>query len=163
MKTFAIPVSVDEKKKWEQEVREFVREWIGLLANQKYSEALALLSPEVPQGSGSLNQRENPVWTPTLLEAVIANYGTPEPLEGTSQIYAAVPLYDSLHDEFERRLLISLRSNPETEKVWLGGADFDLPLNYARGNGLGDLTVRLLFKPLDARKMAVVLLDIHVL
>jgi hypothetical protein len=198
MKTFRIPTTIQEEKKAGHEIREFVTLWVGLLAEQKYTEALEPLSPEIPRGSGSVDSRESPRWTPQLLESVIANYGTPKPVEGQPQSYVVVPLNSSLRDPFEAnisvdfnrevvatlndgidspmkskpttrwlsRMLSVMRRNPGTTKtrgLWIGTAEFSLPLNFERGNDLSDLSVRMLFKPLAKTEMVLVLLDIHVL
>ena len=103
MRTFAIPASVEDEKGTEQEIRNFLRLWIGLLADRKYAEALDLLSREIPPGSGSVDSRKAPRWTPSLLEAVIANYGTCEPVVDPPmpQTYSVVPLDSSLLEAFE--------------------------------------------------------------
>jgi hypothetical protein len=198
VKTFRIPTTIQDEKRAEHEIREFVTLWVGLLAEQKYSEALEPLSPEIPRGSGSVDSRESRRWTPQLLEAVIANYGTSEPVEGQPQSYAVVPLDSSLREPFEAslsvdfnreviatlsggmespqeskpttgwvsRILFLMRKNPSATKtrgIWLGSAEFSLPLNLERGNDLSDLSVRMLFKPVTEAEMVLVLLDIHVL
>ena len=106
MKTFGIPATVQDEKRVEREIREFVTQWVGLLAEQKYSEALAPLSPEIPTGSGSVDSRKSPHWTPQLLKTVIANYGTPNPVDGQPQSYVVVPLDASLRDAFEANLSV---------------------------------------------------------
>lgn len=198
MKTFRIPETIQDEKRVEREIREFLAQWVGLLAEQKYSEALDPLSPEIPRGSGSVDSRKSSHWTPQLVEAVIANYGTPNPVDGQPQSYAVVPLDISLRDVFEAnlavdfnreviatladgidspleskpatgwpsRLLYLMRKNPgarRTRNLWVGSAEFALPLNLERGNDLSDLSVRMVFKPITKGKMVFVLLDIHVL
>ena len=106
MKTFVIPSTVEDEKSAEREIRDFVRKWVGLLADQKYAEALAALSPDIPSGSGSVDSRRAAQWTPELLGTVIANYGTPEPVEGQLQRYSVVPLDASLSDPFEANVFI---------------------------------------------------------
>jgi hypothetical protein len=162
-KTFAIPIEAKDAPEIEQEVKDFVRQWVGLLAERKFEEALAQLSPEVPSGSGSVDARQSMQWTPSLLEAVITNYGTPEPWDGGPQAYAVVPLDDALSVAFEERVSVSFYRAPMSRNAWLGAVEFDLPLNYLRGNAVGDLSARLLFKPLGPAEMVLVLLDIHVL
>ena len=164
MKTFAIPVGLQDEKRVAQEIRDFAREWVGLLADGECAEALALLSPEIPPQSGSVDASKEPQWRPALLEAVIANYGTPVRDEGDHRTYSVVPLNNSLRDEFESRVVVSFDRGTRSEESWLGGGvEFDLPLNYPWGNALGDLTARLLFKRVGQAEMALVLFDIHVL
>jgi hypothetical protein len=196
MKSFAIPDRVEDEKAREQEIREFLRQWVGLLADRKFSEALGHLSPEILPGSGSVDSRKAPLWTPALLAAVIANYGTPEPVEGQPQSYAVVPLDSSLREPFDANVTIDFdrdaiagldrgmnlpevkprswlatrlrhlgwwRSTVNACKTCVGGVDFALPINFARGNDLSDLSARMLFKPVGSGKFVLVLLDIHVL
>ena len=108
MRTFAIPASVEDEKRAEQEIRLFLMFWTGLLADREYAAALDLLSPEIPQGSGSVDSRKVPHWTPPLLAAVIANYGTAEPVldPPLPQTYAVAPLDSSLLDAFEANVSI---------------------------------------------------------
>lgn len=198
MRTFAIPASVEDEGRAEREVRDFVRQWVGLLADQRYAEALDLISPEIPPGSGSVDARNAPTWTPQLLESVIGNYGTPEPVEGQPQSYKVVPLDASLRSPFEENIYIDfdheaiakLHGGPPSDQDsepragwlrtklsmfrrrrgparprnhWLGGAEFALPLDFARGHDLSDLSARIRFKPVTQSEMVAVLLDIHVL
>jgi hypothetical protein len=65
VKTFRIPETIQDEKAVEREIRKFVIGWVGLLAAQKYSEALEPLSPEIPRGSGSVDSRKSPHWNPT--------------------------------------------------------------------------------------------------
>jgi hypothetical protein len=50
------------------DVLELVRSVVGLLARQRYTEALRLLDPD----------RAYANWTPSLVRRVIENYGSPE-------------------------------------------------------------------------------------
>jgi hypothetical protein len=196
MISFAIPANIEGEKRAEQEIRSFIKYWVGLLAEGRFAEALSLLSSEIPPGSGSIDSRRIAEWTPELLKSVIANYGLPNPVEGQPQSYSVVQLDSALVDSFEANLFIDFdreaisdlhhgsTSAPATgnggsvlrrlfhprskvavrsQSAKLGSAEFDLPLNFARGNDLGDLTVRMLFKPISTAEMALVLLDIHVL
>jgi hypothetical protein len=205
MTTFDIPTSAEAEDRAETDIRDFLTLWVGLLADRKYAEALDLLSPEIPRGSGSVDSRKIPHWTPSLLEAVIANYGTPEPVLNPPmpQSYAVAPLDSELRGAFEANVSIDFdrsaisgldRSpiSPEAKRPqgnkkigwlstklaqlgrsrsaaksgktpWLGGADFQLPLNFQRGNDLSDLSARMRFKPVTKTEMVLVLLDIHVL
>jgi hypothetical protein len=106
MRTFAIPATAEKEKRAEHELKDFVTHWVSLLADHKYAEALDLLSPEIPRGSGSVDSHQAPRWTPHLLEAVIANYGTPTAVEGQPQSYAVVPLDASLRDAFDTNVSI---------------------------------------------------------
>jgi hypothetical protein len=62
-------------------IKNFVRRWVALLAEQNYVEAAAMFSNEVIPANGSINVKEHSRWTPQLLEAVINNYGLEEPVE----------------------------------------------------------------------------------
>ena len=50
------------------EISTLIHDWINDLAHQKYDEALKRVPSEISQN-----------WTPSLLQAVIAGYGLPEP------------------------------------------------------------------------------------
>jgi len=105
MRTFLIPSTAEDEKVVMNEIKAFIEQWVGLLAERKYASAIELLSSEVPPGSGSVNSGKSPVWTPSLLEAVIANYGTPEPLPDLPPIqpkpFVVVPLDSALKEAFE--------------------------------------------------------------
>jgi hypothetical protein len=57
MTTFDIPMSAEAEDRAETDIRDFLTLWVGLLADRKYAEALDLLSPEIPRGSGSIPAR----------------------------------------------------------------------------------------------------------
>ncbi len=163
MKTFVIPTNERDEKTVERQVRSFIRHWVSLLAQQKYDDAIDLLLPEIPGASGSVNSNEAAEWTPELLEAVVANYGLPEPWEGRDQIYKVVPLDNFLRKDFESRLEVDFGSFETLGKDYLGGIHVDLPLDYAEGNAVSDLTARFFFQRVSQSEMALVLLDIHML
>jgi hypothetical protein len=178
MKTFRIPIEAKDEPEIEREVRDFVEQWVRLLAEKRFDEALAQISPEVPPGSGSVDSRQSPLWTGSLLETVIANFGTAEPSYSSPKVYAVVPLDTGLRAAFEERVSVSFhraRSSWRSARwrwvprpfmsrsAWLGAVEFDLPLNYSGGNALSDLSARLLFKPIGTAEMVLVLADVHVL
>jgi hypothetical protein len=163
MKTFAVPASEQDEKAIERQVRSFITHWVGLLSEQKYDDAVDALLPKIPGASGSVRSEETTEWTPELLEAVIANFGTPQPWEGQDQIYRVVPLDDLLRHEFEARLDIDFRPFETSGENYLGGIHVDLPLNYSEGNTVSDLTARFFFQRVSKSEMALALLDIHMM
>jgi hypothetical protein len=147
----------------EEEMRAQFRQWIELLAQQRYEEAVDWLSPEIPHGSGSTSQS---FWVPELLESVIANYGLDEPVEGEEWRYTVAPLTDELRDIFEASMRVEFdmwdQVGPDGLRL-AGAAHVDLPLIYDDGPGMSDLTAQFMFKHLSDGSKAIVLLDIHVL
>ncbi|MBW3635751.1 MAG: hypothetical protein KY445_04695 [Armatimonadetes bacterium] len=163
MKTFMIPADESSERSIERQIRSFIRHWVGLLASDKYEDAVDLILPEIPGASGSVNSSEATERTPELLKAVITNYGTPEPWEGQDQTYKVVPIDDFLRKDFEAGLNIEFRPFEMLGKNYLGGIHVDLPLNYEEGNAVGDLTARFYFQRVSKDEMALVLHDIHML
>jgi hypothetical protein len=156
MKTLPLKVS-------EEQVKNLIREWVDQLAKEKYEEALALLSTELPSGSGSVSENDANEWTPELLRAVISNYGLPEPWEGQEQTYKVVPVADAMRKLFEKSLTVHFRVFKAVGESYLGTVDVDLPLNYESGDWISDLTARFYLRKVSDTEMALVLLDIHVL
>ncbi len=164
MKTLAIPnTEYGEDAIDDRQIRDFVRYWIGLLAEQKYDEAIDLLLPEIPRASRSIRSNEAAEWTPELLEAVVANYGTPEPQEGQDQLYKVVPMDDLLLEEFRSNLDVDLCPSGTLGKNYLGDMHAHLPLNYKNGNAVGSLVAKFFFQRVSKDEMALVLVDIHTL
>jgi len=115
----------------DQEILDAVREWVGLLIEERYTDAYEFLSHEKSaQG-----------WTPELIAALIQNYGSPEPrsrgevFKVTSLDQAKVdpPRSMPLRQEVQRDRdadSYSFRWDPEGEDDDVGGdVHFDLPLN----------------------------------
>jgi hypothetical protein len=163
MKSFAIPIDESSAKAVERQARQFISDWIGLLGSEQYEEALDWIVLEIPGSSGSVDSSEATEWTPQLLKAVIANYGTAERVEGQDRTYKVVPIDDELRPPFEAALHVDLSPFDTLGRHYLGEIQVDLPLDYPRGHAVGDLTARLLFRPVSSNEMALVLLDIHVL
>ena len=163
MKTF--PVSTSDEA-----IRQFIRDWVALLAEEKYAEATAMLYPKIPPASGSAAESDAG-WTPELLKAVINNYGTSEPWDETIQGFKVVPVDESLREDFEAGLDVEFREFEDCGKDYLGGIHVDMPLNQdwigAEGgpkvSWVSDLTARFYFLPISPDEMALVLLDIHVM
>ena len=163
MKTFIIPANEQDEKAVERQIKSFIRHWVGLLADEKYDDAIDLLLPEIPGASGSVSSSEATEWTPQLLEAIIANYGTPDAWDGQDQIYKVVPIDDFLRKDFEARLNVEFRPFETLGKSYLGGIHVDLPLNYEEGNAISDLTARFYLQRVSKDEMALALLDIHMM
>lgn len=144
-------------------MRLYLREWVELLSERRFCEAVEWLSPEIPDSSGSTSKR---VWTPELLESVISNYGLDEPFEGDDWRYSVAPLTDELEAAFRKSLKVDFDMWESIGADGLrlaGAAHVDLPLVYEAGAGMSDLTARFMFKHLEGGQRALVLLDIHVL
>ena len=144
-----------------REIKEVVRLWVARLAEEKYDEAFAMILPEVPPCSGSLD-KETTEWTPDLLRAVINNYGLPTPTVGQEQIYKVVAVQKPFKTWFEKKLRVHRGKFEEFDQLFLGNVRVDLPLNFESGDGVSDLTAEFFLRQVSATEMALVLLDIHV-
>jgi hypothetical protein len=147
----------------EDAVKAHVRDWVGLLAEGRLSEAVDFISPEIPEGSGATSTAR---WTSDLLEAVIGNYGLEEPFDGDDWRYRVAPLSVDLVESFNRSLDVNFemweRTGPDGARL-AGAIHVDLPLIYEDGPSMSDLTARFMFKHLADGGTALVLLDVHVL
>ena len=147
----------------EHEMRLHLREWVELLSQRRFYEAVEWLSPEIPDSSGSTSKS---VWTPELLEAVISNYGLDESFEGDDWRYSVAPLTEELEATFQKSLTVDFdmweRIGADGLRL-AGAAHVDLPLVNEDGPAMSDLTARFMFKHLQDGQRALVLLDIHVL
>ena len=156
MRTLSITAS-------DEEIKQLVRDWVWLLAEENYIQAVELISPEIPEGSGSVNSRQATQWSPELLRKVINNYGIPEPWEGQEQVYCVVPVTPSIQGVFEDFLTVDREDDFESDDADIGMIHVNLPLNYTDGDGLSDLTARFELCRINHNAMVLVLLDIHVL
>jgi hypothetical protein len=149
----------------DEEIKNVVREWVALLAEQKYAEALEMLSPEVLSGNGSIDKRDAEWWTPELIEVVIGNYGLPEPIEGEEHKYEVVPVVipddDSMQEAFENKLQVYRREFTEDGHKYVGSVRVDLPLAYEEYDALSDLTAKFFLRSAND-EIVLVLVDIHV-
>lgn len=156
MKLFPHDVSAEQ-------VRTDLLGWLDMLAQGRYADAVDFLSPAIPDESGSTKETR---WTPELLESVIANYGLVEPMEGEDWRYRVAPLTNELLPLFSDQLDIDLemweRSTADGSRL-AGAIHADLPLVYEDGPAMSDLTARFMFKRFPDGRMALVLLDIHVM
>lgn len=157
----------------DQEILDAVREWAGLLIEERYSDAYEFLYHEARL------QR----WTPELIATLIHHYGSLEPLDGnevfkvTSLEEAKVdppgsrPLRHDVHRyrdydpedfvwQFEggKKTKIFLRDLPRLNEHMGGYVWFDLPLN----GYVSDLTATLDFRVVD-NHFVFELQDIHVM
>jgi hypothetical protein len=147
----------------DEEIKQLVRDWVGLLAEEKYAQAVDMISAEVPEGSGSVDSRQVAAWTPELLQNVISNYGIPEPWEGQEQVYRVVPIAAAFEQLFEDLLKVDRDDDFQDDDADIGMIHVDLPLNYVEGDGLSDLTARFDLCRINKNEMVLVLHDIHVL
>jgi hypothetical protein len=153
-----LPISASD-----EDVKNVIRQWVGLLAGEQYDKALELISPAVLPGSGSLNHKAAPRWTAHLLEAVIIHYGVSEPLDDPTHKFKVAPVDASLQEMFEARLEVDRQHFNEFGQSYVGTIHVDLPLIYEDRVSLSDLTARFYLSPIGGAEMVLVLLDIHVL
>jgi hypothetical protein len=154
MKTLPIDASDDE-------IRSLVVEWSELMAARRFEEAYDLLAFD----------RSEWDWTPQLLADTIRGYGVPD-IDGTTKQFM---LEDWGVDEFEMTTLEgredrdAMIDSIEVDRENLGPLDperyvgdvhyHDLPLCHARS----DLTARFQLLRVGDDKLALELLDIHVM
>lgn len=156
MKNFAATVT-------NEEIKEFARLWIDLLAQGKFEDAAEMLLPEIIPANGSVDEKQHSQWTGQLIEAVIYNGGTPFPYEGQDEFCKAAAVEPSFRQEFEKRLIVDRTPFVLFDKQYLGGVEVDLPIESEYGSYLSDLTAHLHLRDLGKGQVAFVLQDIHVM
>ena len=119
-----------------------IREWAGLLAADDYEGAAAYLYEPHPGRLGA--------WTPRLIETVVRNYGSIEPMPD-GRTFRVTPLAAATGGPSPRHEVD--RNGADTGFIW-----FDLPLNGA----WSDLTATFTFLPADG-SIVIVLDDLHVM
>ena len=137
----------------DDDIRALVVEWSELLAQKRYQDALELFP------ASAESQAE---WTPQVLEAWIANYGSPEPIPGErlhelTSLIAREDAQDIIRNKIniDRENLYGLQ--PDT---YLGMVHYhDVPLDGQRS----DLTARFHIMKVDGDKLTLEFLDIHVM
>jgi hypothetical protein len=102
-------------------VRSAIERWVGLLADQRFEEALAMLAPSEQ-------------WTPELLGTVIRNYGSVEPREDGRTFSVTAPAVTT--EGGDARFEVTWLDPPLTNRLdyapdLLGHARYDLPLDGA--------------------------------
>jgi hypothetical protein len=152
----------------EDDIKQVVRDWFALLADGKYFEAVAMIAPDVLEGSGSLDPAKHPRWTPKLLRDVIGYYGVPFPLDANDRLRKVAPVNDALRAEFEKKLTVE-RLRPTQREYGLLDARYlwavqaDVPLFLKGGPRISDMTAQFYLRKVDEDSMEFVLMDIHVL
>lgn len=133
MKTLPVEAS-------DEEILEAVRQWVGLLIEERYEEAFDFV----------VDREHNPWhWTPELLKKAIRSYG----FSDKQEIYTVTPLAEAVGD---RKPIHDVQRHSYDEHkgyVW-----FDLPLN----GQWGDLTAMITFREID-RRLALELESIQVM
>jgi hypothetical protein len=129
-------------------VRSAIERWVGLLVEQRYDEAMAMLAPSA-------------MWTPELLVTVIRNYGSVEPRDDGRTFSVTAPAVTT--EGGDARFEATWLDPPLTNRLdyapdLLGHARYDLPLDGA----WSDVTAT--FEILDLPEGAVLALDdVHVM
>jgi hypothetical protein len=153
-----IPVAASD-----EDLKELVRHWVTALAQQDYATAVGMVWPVVLPQNGSVSRKKEQIWTPRLLEAVINNYGIPEPLEGQTDKLVVAPLDADLRGAFEANLRVDREPFTEFGAHYLGTIHVDLPLVYPTRIDVSDLTARFFLKPVSEDAMVLMLFDVHVM
>lgn len=159
MRAFDIPRDALEQAAVEAELRAYVEEWVGWLAVQDYAGALNMILRESPEGA---RWPGNGDWTPQQLGNAIAFHGLLEDPGDLERHYKIVPLAGALLDAFRATTTVWFGETRSFGVPYLGSVEADLPLNYPHGDSVGDLTSRFLLRQIGERRMALVLLDVHV-
>ncbi len=159
MRAFDIPTDALEQAEVEAQLRACVEEWVGRLARQDYAGALDMILREAPEGP---RWPGNGDWTPQQLGNAIAFHGVLEDPGDLDRPFKVVPLAGELLDTFRSRMTVWFGATRSFGLPYLGSVEADLPLNYPRGDAVGDLTSRFLLRQIGERRMALVLLDVHV-
>ena len=130
----------------DDQIIEFVTQWVELLADERYAEALALVAP-APDPAYRL--------TPEQLETLIRNYGSFEPMADGSTFRVTSPseaqgkqYVDGVH-RFDE---------PRVADGAIGHLDYDLPLN----GEWSDLTAQFSLVP-DGDRLLVVFEQLDVM
>jgi hypothetical protein len=103
----------------DQAVRSAIERWVGLLVEQRFEEALAMLVPSEQ-------------WTPELLGNVIRNYGFVEPREDGRRFSVTAPA--ATPEGGDSRFEVTWLERPVRNRLdfapdLLGHARYDLPLD----------------------------------
>jgi hypothetical protein len=132
-------------------ILEGIKQWVGLLAQERYDEAVRWLYRPPTTGT---------IWTPSLLQSLVTNYGLTEP-RGDGKTYRVTP-----HAAAKRRR----GGHPYRDVDWfppgsaqvnrgvVAAVTFDLPLN----GEWSDVTAAFLIHKVNDR-LLVELEDMHVL
>jgi hypothetical protein len=108
MAAATVPERTDEA------VRAVIERWVGLLAEDRFEEALGMLAP-LPSKA----------WTPELLATVIRNYGFVEP-HPSGRTFRVTPIATAVGNG--PRFEVSWYPQPTRDDRW-GWATYDLSLN----------------------------------
>ena len=149
----------------DEDIKQVIRDWVDLLSQGRFDDALAVFAPETIPGSGSVNAKRHPQWTAELLEQIIRNGGTTyEYYDFPGQrTWKVVPVEDSFRQDFEDRLWAGRRLFERFGQSYCGQVHVDLPWDGERGHCVGDLTARFWLRQANDTVMVLVLEDIHVL
>jgi hypothetical protein len=128
-------------------VRSAIERWVGLLVEQRYDEAMAMLAPSA-------------TWTPDLLATVIRNHGSVQPRED-GRVFSVTPIAAAAGEG--PRFEVVWHDPPVTNRLdyapnLLAHARYDLPLDAQ----WGDVTAT--FEVVDLAEGVVLALDdVHVM
>lgn len=153
MKTLPITATEEQVKQW-------VREWIALLGEQRYEEAISWLHPNVSR-YGQFDH-----WTAKRLQAIINNYGIEKPIPEDTWVYQPIPVTEELREDFERNFSVGLPDSDDSDDYW--GRDnmnihVDLPLLHESGEFISDVTARMILRRVSENEIGVELFDAHVM
>jgi hypothetical protein len=160
MKTFPSPPT-------EEDIKQIIRDWVDLLAQERFDEAAEMLLPEVIPGNGSISEKQYSAWTGDLIRDVLHYGGNPTPYEGQREFYKVVALPDSLQERFEALLDVYIYPLGTSDTTNIGQVHVDLPMIVTTRTESTtiyfEMTARMYIRDLGNRKIGFVLEDIHVM
>lgn len=151
MRTLPITASDEEIKQW-------VRDWITVLGEERYDEAVEMLHPNL----SSYGQYDH--WTGERLKTIVSNYGLHEPIPDAPRVFHPIPVSDEIRSEFEQHLRVFPRL--ALEEDWTidnVSIHVDLPLRDDDGTFLSDMTAEMMLRRVGETEMGVELLSAHVM
>ncbi|MBC8137445.1 MAG: hypothetical protein H8F28_16310 [Fibrella sp.] len=151
MRTLPVTASDDEIKQW-------VRDWIAILGEERYDEAVEMLHPNLSRYG------QYDFWTGERLKTILRHYGLHKPIPEDPRVFRPAPVDDAMRHEFEKHLKIYPR--PSLESDWtIDNVSIlvDMPLRDDNGVFLSDMTAEMMLRRVGESEMGVELLSAHVM
>lgn len=147
----------------DEEIKQVMREWVDLLAQGRFDDAVAMLAPEFVHDNHYVDAGEPQVWTGALVEALIRNYGFLEETELQDGFYKVVSVDEDIREEFEHHLTIYRKPIELAGQMYFGWADAHLPLEDEEGLYYSDLSAQFCLREVSGDKLVLMLDNIHMM
>jgi hypothetical protein len=152
-------------------IKELVREWVDVLAQDRYEDAIGMLYQGEISPYGLNPNYLNYRWSPDLLRQSIQNYGAfDDEIEVSHRTsYKIIPITLVNQHIFESGLTVDwIDANKGNTfglntEYYAGIVHVGLPINLEGFNGTSDVTARLLIRKVSTEFLALELYDIHVM